>query len=194
MRNLCSFGSNLQTSDYIWENCFSLCISIFGLLLFIYFLGNLQIYMQRRATKSIRKRDEKKGHKVGGNYEEEKKALEEMKQALEEMKKALEEMTRKHEEENKALEEMKVVKLSKRRKRQEANIELWLSKEKVPTTMKNCIIEFIHNRFDEDEDVNVENLIPDLPLKLQSDVKCHICLNLLKNSLTQASQSDLSWS
>ncbi|KAL4614160.1 hypothetical protein ACB092_07G034100 [Castanea dentata] len=202
MRNLCSFGSNLQTSDYIWENCFSLCISIFGLLLFIYFLGNLQIYMQRRATKSIRKRDEKKRHKVGGNYEEEKKALEEMKQALEEMKKAieemirkheeenkaleemkkaLEEMIRKHEEENKALEEMKVVKLSKRRKRQEANIELWLSKENVPPTMKNCIIEFIHNRFDEDEDVNVENLIPDLPLKLQSDVKCHICLNLLKN-------------
>ncbi|XP_023874097.1 cyclic nucleotide-gated ion channel 1 [Quercus suber] len=181
MRNLCSFGSNLQTSDYIWENCFALCISIFGLLLFIYFLGNLQIYMQRRATKSIRKRDEKKGHKVGGNYEEEKKALEEMKQALEEMKKALEEMIRKHEEENKALEEMKVVKSSKRRKRQEANIELWLSKEKVPTTMKNCIIEFIHNRFDEDEDVNVENLIPDLPLKLQIDVKRHICLNLLKN-------------
>ena len=73
-----------------------------------------QIYMQRRATKSIIKRDEKKGHKVGGKYEEEKKALEEkkealeeMKEALEKMKKALEEMIRKHEEENKALEEMK---------------------------------------------------------------------------------------
>ncbi|XP_030944779.1 cyclic nucleotide-gated ion channel 1-like [Quercus lobata] len=206
MRNLCSFGSNLQTSDYIWENCFSLSIAIFGLLLFIYFLGNLQMYMQRRASKSIKKYEEKKGHKVGGNYEEEKKALEEMirkceeekkaleemirkreeeKKALEEMheeeKKALEEMIRKREEEKKALEETKVVKSSKRRKRQEANIELWLSKEKVPTAMKSRIIEFIHNRFDEDEDVNVENLIPDLPLKLQSDVKRHICLNLLKN-------------
>ncbi|XP_050260529.1 cyclic nucleotide-gated ion channel 1-like isoform X2 [Quercus robur] len=181
MRNLCSFGSNLQTSDYIWENCFSLCISIFGLLLFIYFLGNLQIYMQRRATKSIIKRDEKKGHKVGGKYEEEKKALEEMMQALEEMKEALEEMIRKHEEENKALEEMKVVKSSKRRKKQEANIALWLSKEKVPTEMKSDIIKFIHNRFDEDEGVDVENLIPDLPLDLQSNVKCHVCLNLLKN-------------
>ena len=63
--------------------------------------------MQRRATKSIIKRDEKKGHKVGGKYEEEKEALEEMKEALEKMKKALEEMIRKHEEENKALEEMK---------------------------------------------------------------------------------------
>lgn len=153
MRNLCSFGSNLQTSDYIWENCFSLSIAIFGLLLFIYFLGNLQMYMQRRATKSIKK------------YEE---------------NKALGETNKKHEEEKKALEEMKVVK-SKRRKRQEANIELWLSKEKVPTAMKSRIIEFIHNSFDEDEDVNVENLIPDLPLKLQSDVKRHICLNLLKN-------------
>ena len=69
----------------------------------------------------------------------------------------------------------------KRRKRQEANIELWLSKEKVPPEMKSRIIEFIHNRFDEDEDVNVENLIPDLPSELQSNVKSHICLNLLKD-------------
>ena len=73
------------------------------------------------------------------------------------------------------------MKSSKRRKKQEANIALWLSKEKVPTEMKSDIIKFIHDRFDEDEDVNVENLIPDLPLDLQSNVKCHVCLNLLKN-------------
>ncbi|XP_075673292.1 cyclic nucleotide-gated ion channel 1-like isoform X1 [Castanea sativa] len=117
MRNLSSFGSNLRTSNDVWENCFVLCVTIFGLLLFLYYMGNFQTCMQRR----------------------------------------------------------------KRRKRQEANIDMWLSKEKVPTTMKSRIIGFIHNRFDEDEDVNVENLIPDLPLELQSDVKRHICLNLLKN-------------
>ncbi|XP_075673488.1 cyclic nucleotide-gated ion channel 1-like isoform X3 [Castanea sativa] len=43
MRNLSSFGSNLQTSSYIWENIFALGISIFGLLLFLYFIGNLQL-------------------------------------------------------------------------------------------------------------------------------------------------------
>ncbi|XP_075672538.1 cyclic nucleotide-gated ion channel 1-like isoform X2 [Castanea sativa] len=120
MRNLSSFGSNLRTSNDVWENCFVLCVTIFGLLLFLYYMGNFQTCMQRSKRR-------------------------------------------------------------KRRKRQEANIELWLSKEKVPTIMKSRIIGFIHNRFDEDEDVNVENLIPDLPLELQSDIKRHICLNLLKN-------------
>ncbi|XP_023874034.1 cyclic nucleotide-gated ion channel 1 [Quercus suber] len=50
MRNLSSFGSNLQTSRYIWENIFALGISIFGLLLFLYFIGHLQDYMQGSAS------------------------------------------------------------------------------------------------------------------------------------------------
>ncbi|XP_075672541.1 cyclic nucleotide-gated ion channel 1-like isoform X3 [Castanea sativa] len=129
MRNLSSFGSNLRTSNDVWENCFVLCVTIFGLLLFLYYMGNFQTCMQRSKRR-------------------------------------------------------------KRRKRQEANIELWLSKEKVPTIMKSRIIGFIHNRFDEDEDVNVENLIPDLPLELQSDIKRHICLNLLKNE-TDCSSTNL---
>ncbi|XP_030943960.1 cyclic nucleotide-gated ion channel 1-like isoform X2 [Quercus lobata] len=54
MRNLSSFGSNLQISSDVWENCFVLCITIFGLLLFLYYMGNFQIYLQRRITsKSI---------------------------------------------------------------------------------------------------------------------------------------------
>ncbi|KAG2700656.1 hypothetical protein I3760_06G008800 [Carya illinoinensis] len=46
LRNLSSLGQNLQTSTYYWENCFTVLISIFGLLLFLYFIGNLQVYMQ----------------------------------------------------------------------------------------------------------------------------------------------------
>ena len=42
-------------------------------------------------------------------------------------------------------------------------------------------MENINKRYEEDEDVNVENLIPDLPLELQREVKRHICLPLLKN-------------
>ncbi|KAK7835782.1 cyclic nucleotide-gated ion channel 1, partial [Quercus suber] len=42
MRNLSSFGSNLRISNDVWENCFVLCITIFGLLLFLYYMGNFQ--------------------------------------------------------------------------------------------------------------------------------------------------------
>ncbi|KAK7853831.1 cyclic nucleotide-gated ion channel 1 [Quercus suber] len=37
-----SVGQNLQTSTYIWETLFAVLISICGLLLFLYFIGNLQ--------------------------------------------------------------------------------------------------------------------------------------------------------
>ena len=43
--------------------------------------------------------------------------------------------------------------------------------------MRSLIIEFIYQRFDEDEDVYVENLIPGLLLKLQRAVKLHIYLD-----------------
>ncbi|XP_062178280.1 cyclic nucleotide-gated ion channel 1-like isoform X2 [Alnus glutinosa] len=46
LRNLSSFGQNLQTSTLFWENFFAVSICISGLLLFLYLIGNLQIYMQ----------------------------------------------------------------------------------------------------------------------------------------------------
>nr|POE83914.1 cyclic nucleotide-gated ion channel 1 [Quercus suber] len=49
------------------------------------------------------------------------------------------------------------------------------------STIKREIIRNIDQRFEEDEDVYVENLIPDLPPDLQNNVKRHLCLNLLKN-------------
>ncbi|KAG7994986.1 hypothetical protein I3843_01G086300 [Carya illinoinensis] len=53
LRNLSSFGSNLQTSPHIWENCFAVLTSISGLLLFMYFLGRLQMYMQWEASRQL---------------------------------------------------------------------------------------------------------------------------------------------
>ncbi|PRQ45092.1 putative potassium channel, voltage-dependent, ERG [Rosa chinensis] len=54
LRNLSNFGTNLETSTYVWENCFAVFISVIGLLLFLYLLGNVQIFMsmeiQRRET------------------------------------------------------------------------------------------------------------------------------------------------
>lgn len=39
-----SLGQNLYTSAHEWEICFSICISILGLILFSLFIGNMQVY------------------------------------------------------------------------------------------------------------------------------------------------------
>ncbi|KAM1183938.1 hypothetical protein ACFX19_002229 [Malus domestica] len=52
LRNISNFGTNLSTSTYVWENLFAILISIIGLLLFLYLIGNVQTLMQLEATKS----------------------------------------------------------------------------------------------------------------------------------------------
>ncbi|PQP93095.1 hypothetical protein Pyn_14016 [Prunus yedoensis var. nudiflora] len=49
---LTNFGTNLETSSYVWENCFAILISVIGLLLFLYLIGNVQTYIQLATTKS----------------------------------------------------------------------------------------------------------------------------------------------
>ncbi|KAB2622144.1 cyclic nucleotide-gated ion channel 1-like [Pyrus ussuriensis x Pyrus communis] len=46
LRNLSSFGSNLNSSTNAWESVFVISISISGLLLFMYLLGHVQTFMQ----------------------------------------------------------------------------------------------------------------------------------------------------
>lgn len=52
LQNLSCFGQNLRTSTCIWENCFALFVTVFGLLLFISLIGNVQIYLQSKTIKS----------------------------------------------------------------------------------------------------------------------------------------------
>ncbi|KAI5332552.1 hypothetical protein L3X38_022681 [Prunus dulcis] len=52
LRNLSNFGTNLTTSNYAWENFFAILTSITGLLLFVYLIGNVQIFIQMETTKS----------------------------------------------------------------------------------------------------------------------------------------------
>ncbi|KAB1205060.1 Cyclic nucleotide-gated ion channel 1 [Morella rubra] len=54
LKNLSSLGQNLDTSSYFWENCFAVMISLYGLLLFLYFIGNLQMYMQLKTSKQLK--------------------------------------------------------------------------------------------------------------------------------------------
>ncbi|XP_048421680.1 cyclic nucleotide-gated ion channel 1-like [Pyrus x bretschneideri] len=59
LRNLSSLGSNLEPSINGWENLFTTSISIIGLLLFLYLIGNLQMYMQFENAKR-----EERNHKL----------------------------------------------------------------------------------------------------------------------------------
>ncbi|KAM5556194.1 hypothetical protein ABKV19_023865 [Rosa sericea] len=58
LRNLSSFGSNLQPSIDTWENVFATFVSIIGMLLFLYLIGKLQIYMEWEweTTKKLKQR------------------------------------------------------------------------------------------------------------------------------------------
>ncbi|KAI4384833.1 hypothetical protein MLD38_002935 [Melastoma candidum] len=67
LRNLSSLGQNLDNSAYEWELCFSICISIIGLILVSLFIGNMQAYFQFRTQVQLEKMDkkEKKTAKIG---------------------------------------------------------------------------------------------------------------------------------
>uniref|UniRef100_A0A2P2JB61 Cyclic nucleotide-gated ion channel 1-like isoform X1 n=1 Tax=Rhizophora mucronata TaxID=61149 RepID=A0A2P2JB61_RHIMU len=51
LQNLSSLGQNLGTSTYVWEICFAVFISIFGLVLFSLLIGNMQRYLQSTTTR-----------------------------------------------------------------------------------------------------------------------------------------------
>ncbi|CAL5059077.1 unnamed protein product [Urochloa decumbens] len=46
LQSLCSYGQNLKTSTYIWENLFAVFVSTSGLVLFALLIGNVQTYLQ----------------------------------------------------------------------------------------------------------------------------------------------------
>ncbi|PWA35230.1 cyclic nucleotide-gated ion channel 1 [Artemisia annua] len=51
LRNLSSIGQNLTTSTYGWEILFAIIISIVGLVLFTFLIGNMQKYLQSMGTR-----------------------------------------------------------------------------------------------------------------------------------------------
>ncbi|PON50117.1 Voltage dependent potassium channel [Parasponia andersonii] len=51
LRNLSSLGQNLATSTFVWEICFAVFISISGLVLFSFLIGNMQTYLQSTTTR-----------------------------------------------------------------------------------------------------------------------------------------------
>uniref|UniRef100_A0A7N2MUQ2 Cyclic nucleotide-binding domain-containing protein n=2 Tax=Quercus lobata TaxID=97700 RepID=A0A7N2MUQ2_QUELO len=70
---------------------------------------------------------------------------------------------------------------SSQRQKQHKGMISWISQKNFDSTAKSLIMENINQRYEEGEDINVENLVPDLPTDLQTKVKRHICLQILKN-------------
>ncbi|XP_038886621.1 cyclic nucleotide-gated ion channel 1-like [Benincasa hispida] len=56
LRALSSFGSNLKTSSYSCENIFAALVTIVGILLVVYLIGNLQVYLQSATSRSEERR------------------------------------------------------------------------------------------------------------------------------------------
>ncbi|KAL1552762.1 Cyclic nucleotide-gated ion channel 1 [Salvia divinorum] len=61
LQNLSSLGQNLHTSTYVWEICFAVFISVSGLVLFSFLIGNMQTYLQsttlRLEEMRVKRRD-----------------------------------------------------------------------------------------------------------------------------------------
>ncbi|CAH9110215.1 unnamed protein product [Cuscuta europaea] len=51
LQNLSSLGQNLKTSTFIWEICFAVFISIAGLVLFSFLIGNMQTFLQSTTVR-----------------------------------------------------------------------------------------------------------------------------------------------
>ncbi|KAA8540020.1 hypothetical protein F0562_026712 [Nyssa sinensis] len=51
LQNLSSLGQNLKTSTFVWEICFAVFISIAGLVLFSFLIGNMQTYLQSTTVR-----------------------------------------------------------------------------------------------------------------------------------------------
>ncbi|MBA0630304.1 hypothetical protein Godav_002418 [Gossypium davidsonii] len=51
IRNLSSYGQNLETTIYIWENVFAIAICLLGLVLFALLIGNMQTSLQSMTVR-----------------------------------------------------------------------------------------------------------------------------------------------
>ncbi|KAG6670953.1 hypothetical protein I3843_Q025800 [Carya illinoinensis] len=166
LRNLSSFGQNLITSPFYWENCFAILIGIFGLLIFLYFIGNLQLYMQWGTSNEL---DEiLKRSKSRQRYETFKR-WNSSKQSETSKQYYLTYMG----EEDKAAN----IKRTKLR-----SIECWISLIGLSNQLKQMIMSYVTPIVLEDENkhIDTENPFPHLPTTFRELIKLDLCLPLLK--------------
>ncbi|KAL5568235.1 hypothetical protein UlMin_024810 [Ulmus minor] len=203
LRNLSSFGQNLDTSSNIWENLFAVLISILGLLLFLYFIGNVQTYMQLATTQA-----EEARQKISAKEPEIRSYLSNHgfpNSKVDDIIKYIRQIIRKgkeldvdhllsllgpvegnkdHEQhENVAEFVIKTVntkKLEKNTTYRSTELYKWISDNGIPNNMKQEIMQHMRLRLQEGKDVDVVNILGALPHSLVQFVREHLCLDTLK--------------
>ncbi|KAK1553640.1 hypothetical protein Q3G72_001475 [Acer saccharum] len=127
LQNLSGFGQNLEPSSNFLENVFVIVIVIYGVVMFTFFIGNIQMYIKDATKKWKQKKREK----------------EEKKQEI---------------------------------------LEKWFPFRKLSEKLQKCIKEHqLKNKWKQKGDVNVENLLRNLPTDLENNIKRELCLDLLQN-------------
>ncbi|XP_011651604.1 cyclic nucleotide-gated ion channel 1 isoform X2 [Cucumis sativus] len=122
LRTLSSFGSNLTTSSYVWENFFAALVTISGILLVVYLIGNLQVYLQSSTLRSEEKR--------------------------------------------------------RTMQKKDAEIDLWIDYYKFQK--KKEIKEFVREKFEWKNDVNLITLLDVFPSPFAEEIKKELCWDILK--------------
>ncbi|XP_041013896.1 cyclic nucleotide-gated ion channel 1-like [Juglans microcarpa x Juglans regia] len=182
LRNLSSLGQNLVTTPDFWENCFTVLISIFGLLLFLYFIGNLQVYMEWQASKELEEYLSKRSEELSKRSKEaeETKVLATISKWLEETKRL---------EETKWWETAKLYHSKHMDGEDKANImrtklhsiEGWISTIGLPDQLKDIIISYVTPILEDQKNViDTENPFPHPPTPHRRLIKLHLCLPLLR--------------
>ncbi|KAF4380223.1 hypothetical protein F8388_024516 [Cannabis sativa] len=182
LKNLSSFGQNLDTSSSVQENIFSIIICILGLLLFLYLIGNLQTYMQLETTKS-----EKARRKIGSIQPEIESYLSSINEIEPYKKKVIKKYLSQTIRQGKDFDAQHLFSHIQEhadpnvRNTIEEKAELWISKNEISKLDETPKIKkFIELRFEEGQDVDIVNLLYVLPFSLGMLIKKHMCFPILK--------------
>ncbi|XP_062119858.1 cyclic nucleotide-gated ion channel 1-like isoform X2 [Humulus lupulus] len=198
LRNLSSFGQNLDTTSNVQENMFAITISTLGLLLFLYLIGNVQTYMQLETTKSEETRRKLSIKQPEIDYflsnhdlpQDKKKAIERyLTRTIREDKdfdvKHLFSLLGEHAHhiETIAASVTKILDVKKKKvmnSTSEKKADLWLSKNEIPEDLKRIIKKYIGMRLQDGKDVDIDHILHILPLSQAMLLKKHMCFPMLK--------------
>ncbi|EXB40710.1 hypothetical protein L484_007293 [Morus notabilis] len=205
LRNMSSLGQNLETSGFTWENCFSIFISLTGLLIVLYLIGNLQTYMQLQTTQAeeTRKKMNDKEQEIRSylsNYklpkhkmkivmqllhstieEEDEDRYSKLKHLLSLLEESKESHDRQQTTESFAEWMTNVLDEKKLEQRTlERSAELWISRNKIcGNNLRKTIMGYVRLRMRHGKDVDIGNLLPVLPLSHRMSLKKHLCWDTL---------------
>ncbi|KAM1070359.1 hypothetical protein ACFX13_002207 [Malus domestica] len=172
LRNISNFGTNLTTSTYVWENLFAILISIIGLLLFLYLIGNVQNLMLKEATKTKEETQMIQVNTLKEATEQMIIQVNTLKEATEQMiihVNMLKEATKIKEEEERQIIQVKTQGVCK-----------WIIENKFPDNIKNEIMNSIEQTLKKNKDADVDKPFFILPWQTKRSVKRHLFMDTLK--------------